>query len=145
MIGEAIDTLITLGWAFTAWIVLTAAAATGALYAVVAAGWWIGRTVYRLAGARRALDAPVAGEDPESGARLPRTRERRSGGRVWRRSARVSRGAPTAAAPSRPHSRRCGVPQGAPGGFPAPPHPRPAESRTALSLANIQPINEEIA
>lgn len=35
MIAEAIDTLFTLGWALLAWIALTAAAATLALYAVV--------------------------------------------------------------------------------------------------------------
>lgn len=35
MIHEAIDAAVTLGWALAAWVLLLAAAATAALYAVV--------------------------------------------------------------------------------------------------------------
>ena len=36
MIGEAVDTAFTLGWALAAWIILTAGVVVLALYAVVA-------------------------------------------------------------------------------------------------------------
>ncbi|WP_328439336.1 hypothetical protein OHA71_23650 [Streptomyces sp. NBC_00444] len=47
MIAEAIDTLYTLGWAFLVWFVLTALAATLALYAVIAIAWWTMRALWR--------------------------------------------------------------------------------------------------
>jgi putative exporter of polyketide antibiotics len=40
VIADAVDTAITLGWALAAWIVLAAAAACAAVYAVVVAVWW---------------------------------------------------------------------------------------------------------
>lgn len=47
MIAEAIDTLFTLGWALLAWIVLTAIAATLALYSVIAIAWWTIRALWK--------------------------------------------------------------------------------------------------
>jgi hypothetical protein len=40
VIPEAIDTAYSIGWAIVAWIILTAAAATLALYAVVVTAAW---------------------------------------------------------------------------------------------------------
>ncbi|MFD4547228.1 hypothetical protein [Streptomyces sp. NPDC058466] len=40
MIAEAVDTATSIGWAIAAWIVLTAAAATLALYTVVVTAAW---------------------------------------------------------------------------------------------------------
>lgn len=60
MIAEAIDTAVTLGWALLAWIVLTAVFATAALYAVIAAGWWVWRGVWRAVRALIARRAPSA-------------------------------------------------------------------------------------
>ena len=37
MIADAVDTVVTLGWALLAWIILTAAVAVAAVYAVVVA------------------------------------------------------------------------------------------------------------
>ncbi|MET8080058.1 hypothetical protein [Streptomyces sp. NPDC005303] len=44
MIADAVDTVITLGWALCAWILLCAATATLGLYAVVVAVAWPCRT-----------------------------------------------------------------------------------------------------
>jgi hypothetical protein len=40
VIAEAVDTATSIGWAIAAWITLTAAAATLALYAVVVTAAW---------------------------------------------------------------------------------------------------------
>jgi hypothetical protein len=40
VIADAVDTLVTLGWALAAWIVLTAAVAVLGLYAVTVAVTW---------------------------------------------------------------------------------------------------------
>ncbi|MFJ8049849.1 hypothetical protein [Streptomyces luteogriseus] len=47
MIAEAIDTVITLGWALVAWVVLVSLAASLALHAVIAIVWWIVRALWR--------------------------------------------------------------------------------------------------
>jgi hypothetical protein len=56
VIAEAIDTVLTLGWALAAWIVLVSLAAALALHAVLAIVWWACRTAWRgVAGARSAV------------------------------------------------------------------------------------------
>ena len=62
LIGEAVDTLITLGWALLAWIVTAAVVVTGALYAaagVVVWAWHAARRACR--GAWRGRGAPERG------------------------------------------------------------------------------------
>ncbi|WP_171111255.1 MULTISPECIES: hypothetical protein [unclassified Streptomyces] len=56
MIGEAVDTLLTLGWGLLAWIVLTSLAAALALHAVIAVAWWTVRATWRAL--RRPLSGP---------------------------------------------------------------------------------------
>jgi len=91
VIGEAVDTAVTLGWALLAWVVvlaavltvvLLAAAVTGALAvrgawrgAAGAWGWIRARTG---TGPRRALEAPVSAELTSQVPRVPGTAERRS-------------------------------------------------------------------
>jgi hypothetical protein len=41
VIAEAIDTAYTIGWAIVAWIILTAAAATLALYTLLITAWTV--------------------------------------------------------------------------------------------------------
>lgn len=67
MIADAIDTVFTLGWALLAWIVLTAAAATLALYAVVAVVWAPVHAARKALGAAFAASGAVRalGEQPE--------------------------------------------------------------------------------
>jgi hypothetical protein len=60
VIAEAIDTLRTLGWAIAVWIVLTAGAATLALYAVTVIVWALLRPLRALR-PRRAVCAPAGG------------------------------------------------------------------------------------
>ncbi|MFJ2000290.1 hypothetical protein [Streptomyces chartreusis] len=45
--AELIDTVLTVGWALAAWIVLTALAAALALHTVFAVVWWAGRAASR--------------------------------------------------------------------------------------------------
>lgn len=47
MIAEAIDTLITLGWAVLAWVAVLAAFATIVLLAGTAVGMWAAQTLWR--------------------------------------------------------------------------------------------------
>lgn len=47
LIAEAVDTLITLGWALLAWLALAAAVASIALLAATALGWWAIRGLWR--------------------------------------------------------------------------------------------------
>ncbi|MFF5980880.1 hypothetical protein ACFY78_18745 [Streptomyces olindensis] len=47
MIAEAIDTAITLGWAFAVWLVLLSLAAALALHAVIAIVSWTVRALWR--------------------------------------------------------------------------------------------------
>lgn len=47
MIADAIDTVITLGWALAAWIVLLALTAALALHALLAVLWWTLRALWR--------------------------------------------------------------------------------------------------
>jgi hypothetical protein len=54
VIAEAIDTVLTLGWALAAWIVLTALAAALALHTVLVAVAWPCMT------AQKAVDAALA-------------------------------------------------------------------------------------
>lgn len=60
MIAEAVDAAIAVGWALLVWIVLTAVAATAALYAVIAAGWWVCRGAWRTVRALIPRRAPSA-------------------------------------------------------------------------------------
>lgn len=78
MIGEAVDTLITLGWVFLGWITVLSAGLTLVLLGTVAAVWRIARTAHLFLRARRASDGPVSHELPESVHRLPRPPDRRS-------------------------------------------------------------------
>lgn len=48
MIGDAIDTAVTLGWALAAWIAVLALAAGLALHTIIAVVWWAGRTAWTL-------------------------------------------------------------------------------------------------
>jgi hypothetical protein len=69
VIGEAVDTLVTLGWALAVWIVLTAGAVTLALYAVTVIVWTLLRPL-RALWPRRAVCAPAgAPHSPSSGSR----------------------------------------------------------------------------
>ncbi|MEU0199160.1 MULTISPECIES: hypothetical protein [unclassified Streptomyces] len=47
MIADAIDTVITLGWAFVGWLALISIAAALALHTVIAAVWWTARALWR--------------------------------------------------------------------------------------------------
>lgn len=47
MIAEAIDTAYTIGWAIVAWIILTAAAGTLALYTLAVTAWTVCRLIWR--------------------------------------------------------------------------------------------------
>lgn len=67
MIGEAIDTVLALGWALTVWIVLLALTVTAALYAAVTLTLLAARALRRAAvwarkGPRKAVKAPLAPE-----------------------------------------------------------------------------------
>jgi hypothetical protein len=48
VIAEAIDTAVSIGWAIVAWIILTAAAATLALYTLLVTAWTVGRLAWRV-------------------------------------------------------------------------------------------------
>lgn len=82
MIAEAVDAALLVADALAVWVLVGAVAGTSVVYAAVVGGWliWRGvrRTVHRLLGARRALDAPVSDEVPENVPRLPPPRDRRS-------------------------------------------------------------------
>ncbi|NEY33055.1 hypothetical protein GTU99_12780 [Streptomyces sp. PRKS01-65] len=47
MIAEAIDTAVTLGWAFLIWLTLVSLAAALALHTLLAIAWWTARTTWR--------------------------------------------------------------------------------------------------
>ncbi len=47
MIAEAIDTIVTLGWALIAWVVVLSAVGTVLLLGVTAAAVWTCRAVWR--------------------------------------------------------------------------------------------------
>jgi len=49
LIAEAVDTLITLGWALLAWLAVAAAVASIILLAAIALGWWAIRGLWRAA------------------------------------------------------------------------------------------------
>lgn len=72
MIAEAVDTVVTLGWAFAVWIVLCALAVALAVHTVIAVAWWTARAMRRLTGPRKALSGPLADERPVDAPRLPR-------------------------------------------------------------------------
>lgn len=82
MIAEALEAAWLVASALAAWLVVGVVAVTVGLYAAVVGVWliWRGvrRTMHRLLGARRALDASVSDEVPENVPRLPRPRDRRS-------------------------------------------------------------------
>lgn len=135
MIAEAIDTVLTLGWALAAWIAVLAVGLTLLLLGVAGAVWWACAWLY----------GRLRPEVPAKAPRLPDTRERPAQGRLWLRSARDARPAPTATAPSRPHSRGCGAPQGCGDPFPTPSRHRRSQALTGRrtpAWANTQPIKE---
>lgn len=69
---EAVDTAVRLFYAGAAWVVLTAAVATLALYAVVTVVWWVVCGLWRSARAAWARVRPcVPASRPESPPRLP--------------------------------------------------------------------------
>lgn len=72
MIGEAVDTAITLGWALAAWITVLAVVGAVVLLAGTAVGMWAVRGAWRvLHGRWRAADARKAageGQGPRSAA-----------------------------------------------------------------------------
>ena len=69
MIAEAIDTATRIGWAIAAWIVLTSAAATLALYTLAVTAWTVGRGIWRVgAWAWRAVRKPQAPATAPQGA-----------------------------------------------------------------------------
>jgi hypothetical protein len=53
VIAEAVDTLITLGWALIAWVAVLAAIGTAVLMGLVASLWWALRALLRLARSAR--------------------------------------------------------------------------------------------
>ncbi|KMS79084.1 hypothetical protein ACH49_13590 [Streptomyces leeuwenhoekii] len=55
MIAEAIDTALTLGWAFLIWLTLVSLTAALALHTLIAIAWWTARTTWR---AVRGTSAP---------------------------------------------------------------------------------------
>jgi hypothetical protein len=81
VIAEAIDTVLTLGWALAAWIVGLALAAALALHTVLAVVWWLGRAAFRacagLYGRLSAVEAPNEGQGPQLPSSAPRSRTRR--------------------------------------------------------------------
>ncbi|MCX4703900.1 hypothetical protein [Streptomyces sp. NBC_01373] len=65
MIAEAVDTVVTLGWALLAWIALMAVAVGLALYAVAVAVWAVTRATVTAARASCAwLSWRLAAESP---------------------------------------------------------------------------------
>jgi hypothetical protein len=48
VIAEAIDTAVSIGWAIVAWIILTAAATTLALYTLLVTAWTVCRLTWRV-------------------------------------------------------------------------------------------------
>jgi hypothetical protein len=48
VIAEAIDTAYTIGWAIVAWVILTAAFGTLALYTLLVTAWTVCRLVWRV-------------------------------------------------------------------------------------------------
>ncbi|MET8978533.1 hypothetical protein ABZX85_23235 [Streptomyces sp. NPDC004539] len=77
MIAEAVDTLITLGWAALVWLVVLSAAATVAVLAVAGvAGWGVGAAWRGLRGALAAVRAHGALRDRARACGAP---ERRTG------------------------------------------------------------------
>ena len=62
MIGEAIDTALTLGWALIAWIAVLATVGTIALLAAAVTGAWAWRAAWRAV--RGAWRGPVAPQGP---------------------------------------------------------------------------------
>lgn len=73
MIAEAIDTVITLGWALAAWLTVFATVGTIILLGAATTGAWAWRTAWRaFSGAwRRATGANTAPDVPEAVATLP--------------------------------------------------------------------------
>lgn len=76
MIAEAIDTVITLGWALCVWIVLLALTVTVALYAVGVGVWCAGRTVWTLIGRAHSQAPAGAPRGASCGSRDAGTPER---------------------------------------------------------------------
>jgi len=58
VIAEAVDAAMTVGWALLVWVVLTAVAATAALYTLVVGVWVAGRLAWRMVRLARAHRTP---------------------------------------------------------------------------------------
>lgn len=58
MIAEAVDTLITLGWALAGWLIFFAAVASVLTLAAIATGAWAVRGAWRLLYARLRPETP---------------------------------------------------------------------------------------
>lgn len=74
MIAEAIDTAITLGWAFLAWLTLVSFTVGLALYTVTVIVWWTLRALWR------GLEGPSWRRGRLHARFLARARARRSSG-----------------------------------------------------------------
>ena len=81
MIAEAIDTVLTLGWALAVWIVLVSLTAALALHTVLVAVWWAGRAVWRawrwLYGRLRTVEGRDGDPEPLAHPRPAQSRSRR--------------------------------------------------------------------
>lgn len=90
MIGEALGTLVALGWALAVWIALLALVAAVVLHAVVAVVWWVCRTVWRVC--RGAWRGRVASQGVPDGSRVaepapvPPQRRTRPSAPTWART-----------------------------------------------------------
>jgi hypothetical protein len=79
VIAEAVDTVITLGWALLVWIVLLAATVTLALWTVVVTVAWACRALWRgVTAVRSAVQRSAAPESPHGAPEAPQARPRPS-------------------------------------------------------------------
>lgn len=124
MIGEALDTLITVGWALLAWIALTSAVAALGLWTLMLAVAWpwavAWRAVSGAVAASRALRALGEGRGSHG----------RSGAHT---GPRVPVDTPSAAT-----GTRWSAPQTPGGGFPVPPNSSPPRTHSAPSWARTK-------
>jgi hypothetical protein len=80
VIAEAVDTVLTLGWALAGWIAVGALAAALALHTLLAVVWWAGRWAWRACrSAWSAMRAPERGSrDSRDAGDAPKPAERRT-------------------------------------------------------------------
>jgi hypothetical protein len=120
VIGEAIDTAVTLGWALAAWIAVLAMVAAIVLLAGTAVGVWAVR------GARRVLYGRLSASGPSKAPGEGRGAHNAS----ERRVRLFESGASAVTAPCTRRARGWSASRGADAGFPIPAIPGPSESRT---------------